>query len=245
MRSWSSILTGKRIRPRHITELQLAVDDIDVQLESGSIGLPDQSGHAGEFLTTDGSAPSWDTPAGGGGGDVVVPGWMAGRWYSVQQRHPCGFGNNTGALVANTIYGCPIWVPQGGAAIDRVGAAVQTGVGGSLIRLMAHAPLANGHPGALLFDFGTVSTATSGDKEITVAQTLPAGLVWLTMIPDAAITMLKFDVNDGGILGNSSQAGDAATPLRPTGAFTAPNPFGTTSITYLNDGFPRLAVRAA
>lgn len=28
--------------------------------------LPDQSGHAGEFLTTDGSVLSWDTPGGGG-----------------------------------------------------------------------------------------------------------------------------------------------------------------------------------
>lgn len=175
----------------------------------------------------------------------VIPGWKAGRWYSIQQQYACNFGGNTGAMVANTIYATPLWVPFGGRAIDRVGAAVGTGVAASTVRLMAHAPGADGHPGALIWDFGTVSTATSGDKEITVSRVLPGGLCFLTMIPDAAITMLRFEVVYGGIMGNSSQAGNAGAPYRATGAFTAPNPFGTSSISYIGDGFPRLSVRAA
>ncbi len=34
--------------------------------------LPAQSGNGGKFLTTDGTTPSWGTPAGGGGGDVAA-----------------------------------------------------------------------------------------------------------------------------------------------------------------------------
>ena len=35
-------------------------------------GLPPQTGHAGEFLTTDGTSASWGTPAGGGGALSVL-----------------------------------------------------------------------------------------------------------------------------------------------------------------------------
>jgi hypothetical protein len=39
---------------------------------TSSFALPTQSGQSGKFLTTDGSNPSWGTPAGGGGSGVPV-----------------------------------------------------------------------------------------------------------------------------------------------------------------------------
>lgn len=39
-----------------------------LEVIAAGAGLPDQSGHAGEFLTTNGTDPSWVALAGGGGG---------------------------------------------------------------------------------------------------------------------------------------------------------------------------------
>ena len=175
----------------------------------------------------------------------VVPGWTTGRWYSVQQMHNMDWGQDCGAAVANRTYACPLWVPSGGRAIDRVGVAVTTGVGGSTVRLMAHAPAASGLPGALLFDWGTVSTATSGDKEITISSTLPQGFLLLTCVCSAAITLAAFESYRTDIFGCNNQAGTDGAPYRDNGSMTAPDPWGTTSISYLDSRLPRLAVRAA
>lgn len=176
--------------------------------------------------------------------DTAPMPWRSGLWYSVQSLVP-GIGHaGTQALVANEIYGTPLWVPKS-IAIDRVGIAVQTGAG-SLTRLMAHSPLADGMPGALLFDFGTVSTATSGDKELTVSATLPAGMLWLTCIPDGAITAYGYTATTWQFAGHSSQGGgNDYSPHRANGSQTAPDPFGTSSITWITGQFIRLAVRTA
>lgn len=202
--------------------------------------LPTQSGNAGKVLSTDASNAAWINPAAD-----VVPGWTTGRWYSIQQLFAMDWGQVMSVSVANRIYATPIWVPKGGAAIDRVGVAVQTGVAASTARLMCHQPLANGLPGALLFDWGTVSTATGGDKEITISATLPAGYVLLTCVVSAAVTLHAFESYGTGIFGNSSQAGSEGSPYRDNGSMTAPNPWGTTGISYSADRTARLAVRAA
>lgn len=172
----------------------------------------------------------------------VVPGWTSGQWYNYKSHRLTGHGS-TQALTANSIYGCPLWVP-GDQPIDRVGIAVQTGAG-SITRLMAHESLDNALPGDLIFDFGTVATNTSGDKEIAGSWTLPGGLIWLTAVPDAAITAYKYDGGNDQSLGASSQAGERGSPFRANGGTTAPDPFGTSGISYLSVGFIRLAVRAA
>jgi len=173
-----------------------------------------------------------------------VPGWKAGRWYSLQQFIGSAFGATT-VLTANRIYATPLWVPRTSGAIDRVGFAVSAGVASSVARLMYFAAGDDGHPGARLFDFGTVATDTGGDKEIAGTWTLPAGIGWLAVVPSAAITALRFESFDFSPCGNATQGGDAGSPNRDNIDTTAPDPFGTTGVTYINDGFPRLAVRAA
>lgn len=172
-----------------------------------------------------------------------VPGFTAGRWYNPKGLLLVAHGG-TLALTANSIYGCPLWLPPGGSAIDRVGIAVNTGAGTNT-RIMSHEMLPNGLPGDLIEDYGLVNTSTSGDKEITVATRLPGGIVWLTCIPDAAITVFTYQAGNWQGLGWTSQAGEIGGPIRANGSQTAPNPFGTTSITYMTNGFVRLAVRAA
>jgi hypothetical protein len=44
-----------------------------VNTGTGGVGLPEQTGNSGKFLTTDGTNLSWATAGGGGGGDVTGP----------------------------------------------------------------------------------------------------------------------------------------------------------------------------
>lgn len=59
----------------------------------GGASLPDQSGNAGKFLTTDGSTASWGTPA--GSGDVVGP-------SSATDNAIARFDTTTGKLIQNS-----------------------------------------------------------------------------------------------------------------------------------------------
>lgn len=171
-----------------------------------------------------------------------VPGWKTGRWYSVQAVFP---GTWTGAstLVTNEIYASPVFVPVA-TAIDQVGIRIDTGVAASTVRLMAFAEGSDGHPGARLFDWGTVSGAATGDMAISISSTLPAGIVWLACIPSAACVVGTFATPNASLTGAPYQAWNDCSPHRPNGSTTAPNPFGTTSIAYLADAYVRLAVRA-
>ena len=60
----------------------------------GGASLPDQSGNAGKFLTTDGSTASWGTPA--GSGDVVGP-------SSATDNAIARFNTTTGKLIQNSV----------------------------------------------------------------------------------------------------------------------------------------------
>lgn len=59
----------------------------------GGASLPDQTGNAGKFLTTDGSTASWGTPA--GSGDVVGP-------SSATDNAIARFNTTTGKLIQNS-----------------------------------------------------------------------------------------------------------------------------------------------
>lgn len=59
----------------------------------GGASLPDQTGNAGKFLTTDGSTASWGTPA--GSGDVVGP-------SSATDNAIARFDTTTGKLIQNS-----------------------------------------------------------------------------------------------------------------------------------------------
>lgn len=199
--------------------------------------LPSQANN--KFLKSDGTDVTFQyAPI-----SPVFP-WKSGRWYSLQALFAANFGNSF-TVTTNEIYATPLWVPEGSGAVDRVGVAVKTGIAASTARLMYHAPGSDGHPGALLFDFGTVSTATSGDKEITIAQTLPPGPGWITIVCSAAISLYQYDALYSGIPGNANQSGSDCSPHRANGGTTAPNPFGTSGIAYLGDKYPRVQVRAA
>lgn len=139
----------------------------------------------GQLMEYDSDTGLWvpaDAAAGAGGGltaptlnydttRYVVPGWA---WTGVGQD----------LISSGRLYYIPIYVAAS-TDYDRIGIYVATAQAGSLLRLGCYEWL-NGQPGALAFDAGTVSGATTGVKEITITETLAAGMYFLACVVDTA-----------------------------------------------------------
>lgn len=169
-----------------------------------------------------------------------VPAWKAGRFYSVKATMNLDHGGSY-VMTANRIYATPLFVPHSTRAISEVQFSVYTGVGGSTARLMYHERGSDGHPADLAIDFGTLATDSAGDKSISGSWTLPRGWGFLTVIPSAAITAGAFNIQYPALLGGIQDG----SPHRDNGSMTAPDPFGTTSISYISGQYIRLQVTAA
>lgn len=70
----------------------------------------------------------------------------------------------------------------------RIGVRVGTSVASSLTRLGVYAVGGTGLPTTLLQDFGTVSTASTGDRELTISYTMNPGSYYLALVCDSAVT---------------------------------------------------------
>ena len=73
---------------------------VDVQPQSG--GLPSQTGHAGEFLTTDGTDVSWATPSGAPTVPATMPTLAVNDWINNAQTV-----NVTGVTASNIVFVSP------------------------------------------------------------------------------------------------------------------------------------------
>ena len=105
-----------------------------------------------------------------------------GSYYS--SGNP-GMTSGTSARNAGDLLAVPFYSDTA-MPIDRIGLRVTTLQALGVIRIGAHAMMTSGLPGALLFTAGTVDASTTGDKQITVTQTLPAGWCFLTALFEGA-----------------------------------------------------------
>ena len=113
------------------------------------------------------------------GAELNAPGIMPGEKQLITGKW-VGLPAVTSAVAApavNQAFLTPFWVPRS-QAFDRIGLFVTTAVAASTIRLGVYADN-NGVPGALITDYGTVDTTTTGAKEITIALTQGPALLWL------------------------------------------------------------------
>lgn len=132
-------------------------------------------------------------------GKYVPLTWRSGDY----ERTPWGNTSTTIAFMTrDRMFATAIYVPKG-AGIDRVAMEVTTvGGTGSVIRMGLYANGTNG-PSSLLFDGGTVDSATStGFKELTVSWTnLTDGIYWLVGVAQGGTAPNVRSIVSGGPLG--------------------------------------------
>lgn len=151
---------------------------------NGATGATGTTGTAGATGATGASGTNGATGATGsagtaGGGwppfvpytrDVPSPQWM---------MEPClvlgAFGST--AYGANAIVLKPIWIGPG-ATLNEI-ALTLTASGSGNIRMGVYDVAADGGPGALLFDSGNISAATTGQKTASPAVVSTSGWLWL------------------------------------------------------------------
>jgi hypothetical protein len=175
--------------------------------------------------------------------NYALPGWrMASGSTSL-------FSGTGAAPVISEVYYTPIVVTEE-SVFDHVGVSVTTLASGGLIRLGLYASNpATRVPTTRLYDFGTVSTTTTGDKFIAVSLTLEPGLYWLAACADNTTVRCQSAAATGAVppttsiyqAPNSGSGGSLVIPVQ-TGAGTPaasglPSPAG--SITWPNTGVTR------
>lgn len=115
----------------------------------------------------------------------LIPGWLA-------------HGMTTFTLTANTRYYVPIYVASN-TTYDRIGIHVSTaGAAGVVARLgIYNVSLVASfiRPSDLLLDAGTVAVDTTGQKEITISETLTTGWYFLVYQSDGAPTLASLDTS--------------------------------------------------
>ena len=141
---------------------------------------------------------------------IPIAGAYTGRVYSGNtSTHGMGQGNirvHNMALPACTI--------------DRVGVHISTAVASALVRLGVYNTDSNYYPTSLIVDFGTVSAATTGFKEITINQAFSAGVYSFALFVDTATSSVSYTGLPGGArnpffknTGNGISGGDGDTYL--------------------------------
>lgn len=122
---------------------------------------------------------------------------------------------STVAMAANTLYAVPIFIENRGTA-TKIGVNVTTLVAATNVRLAIYRDNGNGQPGLLVVDGGTVTTSSTGNREVTISTVLDPGMYWLAMVGDGIPTLVMATLFSGWMGLNS-----ALQPYHWTGrAFT-------------------------
>jgi hypothetical protein len=141
-------------------------------------------------VDTKGRITSAANGSAGGSIDRFHPGMVSGRLY---------IPPNTGALsnntfTANTIYLFPIYIPNPGT-ISQMSISVNGAVALSSAELGIYTNN-NGIPDALILDAGTLTTTTTGQKNLTgLTQALSPNWYWLAYWASHALTCSGFAAN--------------------------------------------------
>lgn len=123
------------------------------------------------------------------GGAWVNNGYVTGQYYSTIHSR----GTGTVVVSANRLYTTPFVVGET-QTFDRIGVEVTTLSAGN-VRLGIY-NFENGIPTNLVLDCGEVSTSTTGNKIITINQTLSAGVYAFAMVFSSTPTLRAFgDIN--------------------------------------------------
>lgn len=154
----------------NVTDFSEAVDDRVAALIVAGTGITATYDDGANTLTISSSLSSVPNS----------PGLISGGVYSAYRSNSALV-----TLSANRLYLIPFRVDYSGSFV-KIGIGVNTSIGGSNARLGIYSNN-SGVPGTLLLDAGVITTNTTGDREITISQSLTPGWYWLALVADQAI----------------------------------------------------------
>lgn len=166
--------------------------------------------------------------------------YAAGRYYTAPAA-----SITTGALTDGLLVASPFPVAAPFPA-NRIACEVTTLAAGATIRLGIFLSAANGTPGELLLDAGTVDAGTTGVKDVTISQAIPAGLIWLAACAQGGAPQVRMGVGSLVPIGDANVAnalGQARAGYSVAGVTGALNP-AWYSFTGHVSHVPRVAIRA-
>jgi hypothetical protein len=127
-------------------------------------------------------------------------GYYFEKGATANNRYLAGMFNQTIALListtgptVNTLYAMPFIVART-TKFDLISAEVTTLGSASNLRLGIYADTGNCYPGALIFDSGNISAASTGIKDSTITASLQVfnpGLYWLTYENSATVPQIR------------------------------------------------------
>jgi hypothetical protein len=126
----------------------------------------------------------------GGSSGPVLPAWRTGTSNRISTvSHGMGKGTIAGiACSANIAYFGFIAIPNAGTLVDiSINVVTQSSTGSARIGIFSYD--ATGDQMTRLLDCGTVSTATNGNKTITIGYGFTAGPYWIGIVLDEAATI--------------------------------------------------------
>jgi hypothetical protein len=124
-------------------------------------------------------------------------GYAAGRFYAGEALSPAASG--TLAIAANTMYATPFVVRQQ-KLWTKIGVNVTTAVAATYAYLGIYR-MENGIPTTRVLDAGAVGLDSTGTREITISQVLPAGMYAIILLASGAGASVK-----AGTLSNAAVA---------------------------------------
>lgn len=114
------------------------------------------------------------------------------------------------AVVPDQLYGIPFFVTPECATVDRIGVNLSARTTITLARLGIYLAGTDAKPGSLLLDAGEIDCSGTGDKEITINQTLPVGQwVFLAVVTNGTGSMITYASPTASMLGWASVSGTA------------------------------------
>jgi hypothetical protein len=152
-------------------------------------------------------------------------------------------GNGAAAGVGYCVV-APIIIPAA-VSVDRIGIQITSATATALWRLGIYNDNGAMRPGSLLFDAGTVDASATGFKEITISQTLSAGIYWTAGIQQVASATAKGLQPVIPIPVPSANVGSAILGLADNGGNTSAIPSTFTVTFYQTANVPRIFLRAA
>ena len=219
------------------------ISSVGVQGPAGATGATGATGSSGVIAVTAPITNSGTSTSANIGVDLSNIALKYASSWQTKYRSTYWYDAKNGATLTtgsfnqqNRLFAYPVFI-QESITLDRIATeCVTTAVASTTVRMGIYSADADGLPSTLVLDAGTVSTATTGLKAITISQTLSAGLYFFAYVwqGGASSPTMRVTSRQGGLwtpVASTTQQSDGyATQYYVDNITGALSTFGTPTV---------------